>query len=84
MTYNKKEAERLFLRLAKKMNKEVTGHAAGTWYLDSATHYGGYVIEEQEANGGVRQLFGRRLPCREFCKAVEFALDVLDYQENNQ
>jgi hypothetical protein len=85
MTYNKKEAERLFGILAKRMNKEI-GYNSGNWELDYAPSYGGYVIVDHLppntfSLGGIQRLFGGRLPCREFCKAVEFALDVLDYQD---
>lgn len=84
MTYTKSEANRLFLLLAKRINK-VVGYYTGEWELDYAPYNGGYVIYEYGSEGrGVSHLFGGRLSCREFCKAVEFALDVLEYKENNR
>lgn len=83
MKYNKKEAERLFRIFAKRMGKEI-GYNEGQWELNSAHDYGGYVIYEYGKYGGSSHLFGGRLPCREFCKAIEFALDVLNYKENQK
>lgn len=78
MKYNKAEATHLFELLAKRMGKTI-GYTG--WQLDNAPHYGGYTIVEHEVTGGTRQLFGGRLPCREFCNAIAFTLDVLDYRK---
>jgi len=57
------------------------GHSdVGGWILDYNTIYGGCVIEEiVNVGGGVRRpLISNRLPPREFCEAIRFALCVLD------
>lgn len=83
MKVTQSDAIHVFTLFAKRMGKTI-GYKPDEWSLDHAPHYGGYVIEEHELNGAARQLFGGRLPCGEFCKAVEFALDVLDYQKETR
>lgn len=80
MKYTRSEAERLFKILAKRMGKTI-GYKAGEWHLDNTPHYGGWAIEEYEKSGGVLRPFSyNRLTTREFCKALDFAIGVLDYQ----
>lgn len=92
--YGTKDAKAAFARLAKVLGKPLgdpwrknkdTGKlepVIGTWVLDSARAYGGFRIEEILESGGVRTPFGNtRMPPREFCDAVHFAIDVLaEYQ----
>lgn len=51
----------------------------GTWYLDYAACYGGYVVNQvSNESGGVSQPFGpMRHSARDFVTMVRFAIDAL-------
>lgn len=80
--YTRKDAEASFLALASALGKTV-GHEPGSWELDYASEYGGYVITENIPGGGEgRPLGHRRRTASEFRSAVSFALDALYVARN--
>ena len=87
--YSRKDAERAFDRLAYALGKQHTRWEqvdgrnvvnVGSWHLDCAPIYGGYVVNEIcNEGGGITQPFGMlRHPAREFCALVNFALAAIE------
>lgn len=83
--YTTKDAQRAFEQLCKVMGKRIAGSGdvpaykdAGAWYLDTNFVYGGHVVSEILASGGVTMPMGYlRRSNREFCNTVYFLTEAL-------
>ena len=77
--YTRKDATKALQLLC-----EVIGHPMGfdegEWFLDYNSTYGGCVVAEKMAGGGEHEPFGSaRVPTREFCHKVNFAIRAIEH-----
>jgi len=94
MRYTEKDAEEHAKRLAQALGKKfgdcwdekTRKSIVGCWKVDCNPIYGGCIIEEivNEHGGVTDPILNIRLPPREFCNAVNFALRVLDIKEKEE
>ncbi len=92
MRYTYREAEEVFIRLARALDKPIfrgmdRAEVVGSWKLSNQPQYGGYVIQEivSPSLATSTPLGDRRLSAKEFVYACELAiLAVRLEQEKNQ
>lgn len=99
MRISKKAVRSMFIRLLKSTGKSETPlwindgrdnlvKEIGGWSLDYAPIYGGYVIEQEEENGGISHPFGFvRRSAREMYLSLQMtvkALEMIKYKEENK
>lgn len=85
--YTRKNAEARFVELCKVLGKRIaTSHKdVGAWFLDHNSTYGGFIICEYMANGGEwHPICNRRMPAREFCETVNFAIRCIALDRPDQ
>jgi hypothetical protein len=85
--YTRKNAEARFTELCKVLGKRIANSHkdVGAWFLDYIPQYGGFIISEYMANGGESHpVCNRRMPAREFCETINFAIRCIALDRPDQ
>jgi hypothetical protein len=85
--YTRKIVEQRFDNLCRVLGKRIgSSHKdVGAWKLDYNPYYGGFIICEILANGGeCHPVYDSRLPAREFCQAINFAIRCIALDRPDQ
>jgi hypothetical protein len=85
MRYTKEEVKLMFGRLAKAMRKSTRIGDENRVILDYVSCYGGYVIEQEEKDGGISHPFGcMRRSSKEMYLSMLMAAQALEDQRYKQ
>ena len=85
--YTRKDAEARFQELCRVLGKRIAQSYkdVGAWFLDHNATYGGFIISEYMISGGESHpVYNRRMPAREFCESINFAIRCIALDRPDQ